>query len=761
MKEETRIAGHDQSKGSTTSVTWRVDGIHCASCVRRIERGVGELEGVESVQVNLATREVGICFQPGKVAREVLKQRIRDLGYEVVEPSTDAQPLDMSEAERRRWRARKYELIAAILLSLPIVGVEMAHLRFPYRDWLLIGLASPVVLWAGRGFFVGAFKALRSRSPDMNVLVALGTGTAYLYSVAAVVMPQWWRALGVTPHTYFESASLITVFVLLGRLLEERARVHTGDAVRALLSRSPKLARVVRDGVEVEIPIAEVRVGDEVVVRAGEMIPVDGVVLSGTTTVDESLFTGEPLPVEKGVGSRVIGGTLNGAGGIRMRAERVGSDTMLAQMVRLVREAQMSKPPIARLADQVSAYFVPTVLAIALLALTIWWVAGGPAMIGHGVLAFVSVLLIACPCALGLATPTAVMVATGRAAQMGILFRKAEALEKAHTLNVLVLDKTGTLTEGRPKVVNVIIADHPELFGSPAREKRTPEEIVLELAAWAEKYSDHPLAQAILKAAPKRNLPEPEEVQATPGLGVLARGRGIEVVVGSAAFLRQSGVVLDSDEKLFDKAAAEGWSPVGVAVNGRLAGVVALADRLKPDSRDAVAELASMGLELWMITGDRVASARAIAEEVGIKNFYAEVLPTEKADRIAVLQENGVRVGMVGDGINDAPALVRADVGFALAAGADIAVEAGDVTLVGGSLRSVARAIRLSHATVRIIWQNLFFAFFYNVLCIPLAAGLFYPLLGWTLNPMVASAAMALSSVSVVTNSLRLKRLSV
>ncbi|MGC8741879.1 MAG: heavy metal translocating P-type ATPase [Candidatus Sumerlaeaceae bacterium] len=727
-----------------------IEGMHCASCVARIEKIVGAMTGVHEVNVNLATREGRISYDPQVVSPEKIFARLREIGYEAKPAAATWEVTDSeSHSQRRALQWRMFELGIGAFLALVVSFLSMTHVAWPYRESVNLLATTIVLLLVGRHFLVGAWKAMRSGTADMNVLVALGVCTAYAFSASVVLAPVFWERLGIAPHTYFEAAAVICVFVAFGRLLEERARVHTGDAVRTLLARAPRtVTRLTTQGAET-VALETVRVGDVLLLRPGELVPVDGVVVEGTSWVDESLLTGEPVPVEKRAGEQVVSGTLNTTGALTIRATHVGAETVFQRIVKLVREAQGTKPPIARLADRVSAIFVPTVLAIAMVSAACWLLFGGKEQLGHAIQAFVSVLVIACPCALGLATPTAVIVACGQAAQRGILFRRAEALERSSQLDAIVLDKTGTLTEGRPTLVKVISFD----------AERWPEQEILRLAAWAEQHSEHPLARAVVAAvAGEIPKPAPERFEAIPGKGILAEGTARHVCVGSLALLEQLGLDVQRAAPVMSELASEGATPLAVASGNECAGVLALADPLKPESADLVRVLRSRGYAVWIVTGDRREVARAVAEKVGIEQWTAEVDPFGKAQHVAALQMEGKRVGFVGDGINDAPALAQADVGFAMGSGADVAVETGDVTLLGKHLWSLAHALDVSRDTMAIIRQNLFFAFAYNAACIPLAAGAFYPRFGILLNPMIASAAMALSSVSVVSNSLRLGR---
>jgi len=613
------------------------------------------------------------------------------------------------------------------------------HLRF-----ILLGLTLPVVGWAGRHFYTRAWTAFRHHSADMNTLIAVGTSAAYLYSLVATVAPGAFEPPGSLPDVYFDTAAVIIALILLGRLLEARAKAGTTAAIKKLIGLRPRTARIVRDGAEVEIPVDDVRPGDEVVVRPGEKVPVDGVVVEGHSTLDESMLTGESVPVEKAPGDEVIGATVNKAGSFTFRTTRVGAQTALAQIIRLVEEAQGSKAPIQRIADRVSARFVPAVIAIAVLSFTVWLLSGSS--FTSAMLAFVAVLIIACPCALGLATPTAIMVGTGRGAEMGILVRGGEALETARKLDTIVLDKTGTLTGGEPEVTDVL----------PARGEAAQ---LLALAAAAESRSEHPLGEAVVRHAGDRgvDLPHVEDFRAAVGHGITAAVGGTRVAVGSVRHMRDLGIdtaLLHADAERLEE---QGKTVVFVAVAGEAAGVIAIADTIKPEAAEAVAELQRLGLEVAMVTGDNRRTAEAIARQAGIDRVLAEVLPEHKAEEVRRLQQQGRRVAMVGDGINDAPALAQADVGIAIGTGTDIAMEASDMTLMAGDLRGVPRALSLSGQTMRTIKQNLVGAFVYNVTLIPVAAGVLHPIWGILLDPVLAAAAMAASSVTVVANALRLR----
>jgi len=666
-----------------------VGGMTCAACARSIELALSATPGVERASVNLATETATVEYDPARAKVHDFVSAIEDLGYSV--PESKARPSAESLYQKR--------LIVAACFAVPVMALGMLH-RWP---WVQLALTLPVVLYSGAGFYVAAWSALRHRAANMNSLIALGTGTAFLYSVYETVRGGH--------EVYFEAAAAIIALILTGRLLEARARAKAGAAIRGLMDLEPPRARILRDGAEVEVPVAEVRSGDLLVVRPGERIPVDGKIVAGESAIDESMLTGESMPVEKGPGGTVFSGSFNRSGSFRFTATQVGSGTVLRRMIEMVRQAQGARAPVARLADVVSGYFTLGVLGAAAITFAVWLFLGpfATAMVNA-----VAVLIIACPCALGLATPTAIMVGTGRGAERGILIKGGEALEMAYRIDTMVLDKTGTLTHGKP-VVTVIL---------PAAG--FTEDELLRLAASAERYSEHPLSKAVVEAAAARGieLAEPAEFAATAGHGVRARVDGRQVVVGRPG--------------------------VTVTVDGAVAGSFEIADTIKPEATAAVARLRAMGLDVWMLTGDSRAVAERVAREAAIEHVLAEVLPDQKAAEIRKLQAAGKRVAMVGDGINDAPALAQADLGIAMGAGTDIAIEAGDITLMRGNLNGVPDAIELSRRTMRIIRQNLFWAFAYNTVGIPIAA------LG-LLSPMLASAAMALSSVTVVTNSLRLR----
>ncbi|MDQ7857414.1 MAG: heavy metal translocating P-type ATPase [Armatimonadota bacterium] len=730
-----------------------VGGMSCASCVEAVERALRRTDGVLAASVNLATERATVDYIPGATTVEVLRRAVREAGYEPLAAEDTAAD---REAERRgrELTALRVRLVAAAALSLPILWGSLPHMGLQVwapsflHHWVVqFLLATPVQFWAGWRFYRGMWAALRHRTADMNTLIAVGTSAAYGYSAAATFAPQWFTGGGLEPAVYYETAAIIIVFILLGRYLEALAKGRTSEAIRRLMGLRPRTAHVVRGGVEREVPVDEVVPGDLVVVRPGERIAVDGVVLDGASAVDESMITGESLPVDKAAGAEVIGGTINRTGTFRFRATRVGAETTLAQIIRLVEEAQGSKAPIQRLADRVAAYFVPAVIGVALVTGAVWLAFGPHPALTYALLNFVAVLIIACPCALGLATPTAIMVGTGRGAEAGILIRGGEALEIAHRLTAVVLDKTGTLTRGAPRVTDVVTAD-----GVDAVE-------LLRLVASAERRSEHPIGEAVVAHARGAGaaLADVEQFRATPGGGIDAVVEGRRVLVGTSSLLAAAGIALDGLAAQADALAAGGKTPMIAAVDGRIAGVIAVADTLKPGSREVVAALRRMGLKVIMLTGDNRRTAEAVAREVGVDQVLAEIQPEDKAAHVEALRQRGEVVAMVGDGINDAPALARADLGIAIGAGTDVAIESADVVLIGDDLRGVLTAIALSRRTMRTIRQNLFWAFAYNVALIPVAAGALYPFAGILLSPVLAALAMAASSVTVVTNSLRLR----
>jgi Cu+-exporting ATPase len=739
---------------NATDIVAPVRGMHCAACVGRIERALTSIPGVERASVNLATEQASVSFDPARTSLEALQAAVTAAGYELAEPRPGAVPVDDAEqsareADQRRQRNR---VVVGAVLSAPVLLGGMSHLfpRVPAAlqdPWVLLALTTPVQFWVGWQFHRGFLRDLRYRTASMATLVSVGTNAAYFFSVAVTLWPHTFPQHG--GMTYFDVSAVVITLVVLGRWLEARARGRTSEAIRRLVSLAPRTARVVRDGAEVDVPTADVQVGDFVRIRPGERIPVDGVVTEGASTIDESMLTGESLPVEKTLESKVFAGTVNRTGSFVFRAARVGSETTLARIVKLVADAQGSRAPIQRLADRVAAIFVPIVLGVAALTFLVWWAFGPAPSALYALTSAVAVLVIACPCAMGLATPTAIMVATGRGAELGILVKSATALELLDRVNTIVFDKTGTLTVGRLVVTDVI--------GTPGFG--ATEDEILALAAAAEQASEHPLGEAIVARAKERGLALPPigEFTTVPGQGIDAMASEGRVLLGNRTLMDAGGIDVEALASRARALAADGKTAVYVALAGRALGVIAVADELKPEAPEALAALARRGLDVAMLTGDARPTAEAIAARARVTRVLAEVLPEDKAREIARLQAEGRRVAMVGDGINDAPALARADVGIAMGSGTDVAIEAADVTLVRGDLRSVVAAVDLSRRTIRVIKENLVWAFGYNVVLIPVAAGVLYPIWGVLLSPILAGAAMAFSSVSVVTNSLRLK----
>lgn len=765
----------------SAAATLEVQGMTCAACSGRIQRAFEQTPGVRNAHVNLMTGLAEVRFDATALSPADLVAVVERTGYQASLPAADlrvedqVESLDAHREHELHSLGRKLTVasMAAIVTMVLMPFAEDAHglvpdplmeLFMPVAAWLnglvpalgaiapsawrwiLLGLTLPSVLWAGRHFYTRAWAGLKHRTADMNTLIAIGTGSALIFSVAVTVGYQWLEARGIPPAVYYEAINGIIALILVGNYLETRAKRQTAGAVKRLIGLRPDTALVRRDGVEVQVPLDDVVVGDELVVRPGERVPVDGTVLEGTSSIDESMLSGEPVPVTKGPGDEVVGGTVNRTGALIFRAGRVGRDTVLANIIRLVQEAQGSRAPIQAMADRISAVFVPVVIVLALVTFAIWTVFGPEPSAVRGLASAVTVLIIACPCAMGLAVPTAVMVATGRGAEQGLLIKGGEPLQRVGDVQVILLDKTGTVTEGRPAVATV----HP--IGMEASE-------LLALAGSLERRSEHPLAEAVVREAAVRGiaLSEPEGFEAAPGQGVSGMVAGKRVLIGSPEFLTAAGVQF-GEGQVAGEMSARAETPVRIAVDGRLAGLIGIADPIRPTSRDAVAQLQAFGLEVVMVTGDDQATAQVVAEQAGIQAVRARVLPDRKLAVVREFQALGRVVAMVGDGINDAPALAGADVGIAMGTGTDVAIEAADITLVQGDLRGVVRAIRLCRQTMRVMRQNLFWAFAYNVVGIPVAAGVLYPAFGILLTPTMAAAAMAISSVSVVSNSLRLRR---
>ncbi|MBD2078483.1 heavy metal translocating P-type ATPase [Leptolyngbya sp. FACHB-17] len=742
------------------NTTLKLRGMSCASCANNIEDAISSLPGVEACSVNFGAEQVTITYDPGKTDVAEIQEAVDAAGYSA-QPMQDNVLAPEDDAERRVRQTEERELtrrvwVSGIVSTVLVIGSlpAMTGLSIPllpmwlHHPWLQLALTAPVLFWAGSSFFVNAWKALKRHTATMDTLVAVGTGTAYLYSLFPTFFPQWFIAQGLNPDVYFEAASVIIALLLLGRLLENRAKGQTSEAIRKLMGLQAKTARVIRRGQEMDVPIAEVVLGDVILVRPGEKIPVDGEIIEGSSTIDEAVVTGESVPTKKQPGDEVIGATINKTGSFKFRATRVGKDTFLAQIVKLVQQAQGSKAPIQRLADQVTGWFVPTVIAIAILTFIIWFnVMGNVTM---ALITTVGVLIIACPCALGLATPTSIMVGTGKGAENGILIKGADSLELAHKLRTIVLDKTGTITQGKPTVTDFVT-----VRGTANQNELN----LLHLAASVERNSEHPLAEAVVQYAQAQGatLADAQEFDAVAGSGVQGYVSDYLIQLGTHRWMTELNIETRSLQQQWDQLEALGKTVIWIAVNGKAEAIMGIADAVKPSSVAAIRALQKLGLEVVMLTGDNRRTADVIAREVKIQRVFAEVRPDQKAATVEALQREGKVVAMVGDGINDAPALAQADVGMAIGTGTDVAIAASDITLISGDLQSIVTAIQLSRATIRNIRQNLFFAFIYNVAGIPIAAGILYPLFGWLLSPIIAGAAMAFSSVSVVTNALRLR----
>ena len=747
---------------ATRKLDVAVSGMTCASCVSAVEKTLKGLDGVIAASVNLATEKASIEYVPTITGFEDFKRVIADAGYSahlVTQEFVDTE----GDARKKEYDSLRIRFLVSLLLTAPIIIGSMITLPLISNWFVLLILATPVQFWSGMRFHRAALSAIRHGSTNMNTLISVGTNAAYFFSVAATFAPQFFSRGGIVPNVYFDTSATIITLILMGRLLEARAKGKTSEAIKKLINLQPKTAFVLRGDQERELPIDEVTIGDIVVVRPGERVPVDGEVVSGSSAIDESMLTGESLPVEKIAGSMVFSGTINKAGSLRFAALRVGKETSLARIIKLVEDAQGSKAPIQRLADQIAAVFVPVVMGIAAITFILWLLLGPQHSFALALMNFIAVLIIACPCALGLATPTAIMVGTGKGAEHGILIKDAEAFELCHKINAVILDKTGTITKGEPEVVDFVSVGAGLVLPNEQAQQAAP---LLQIAASAEKLSEHPLGKAIVKKASAEHIDiiDPTEFMSVSGGGVKATiaatagGASLEVIMGNENLLSGEGIDISSAKALTDKFSSEGKTPVFMAIDKTLRAVFAIADAVKEDSAAAVRELMSMGIEVIMLTGDHKNTAEAIARQVGIQRFYSEVLPDQKTAIVKQLKAENKVTAMVGDGINDAPALASADVGIAIGTGTDIAIEASDITLIKGSLKSVVDAISLSRLTIKTIKQNLFWAFIYNIIGIPVAAGMLYIFGGPLLNPMIASAAMSFSSVSVVTNSLRLKR---
>ena len=725
-----------------------VIGMSCAGCAANIQQALSERKGVIEARVNFAASDVIVEYNPTLVSDKDLQKTVQEAGYDLL-LENETEPEQAEILQREAYDKLRRKTIGALLLSLPVFVIGMFFMHMPYGNWIMLAFTIPVMAFFGRDFFVHAYMQLKHGRANMDTLVAVSTGVAFLFSLFNTIWPEYWTSRGLEAHVYYEAAAVIIALILLGRLLEAKAKFSTSTAIKKLMGLQPKtVTKILADGSEEEVPIREVEVGDVLVVKPGEKIPVDGEVTEGSSFVDESMITGESIPVEKVKGQPVYAGTINEKGSFRFRADKVGGETVLANIIRMVQEAQGSKAPVQKLVDRIAGIFVPVVMGIAVITFIVWMLIGGDLAFTHALLTSITVLVIACPCALGLATPTAIMVGIGKGAEHNILIKDAESLELMYRVNAIVLDKTGTITEGKPVVTDI--------HWTPGAEDERYQSILLEI----ERRSEHPLADAVVQKFKEKVVNEisVSDFENQTGKGVTAKVGDKVYLVGNRALMDVNHVVLDDDnEKLAVRWEGDGKTVVFFAGGGRVLALVAIADKIKESSRQAVATLHEKGIDVYMLTGDNALTARAVADQVGIRHFKAEVMPGEKANFVEALQHEGKVVAMVGDGINDSQALAQADVSIAMGKGSDIAMDVAKVTLITSDLNVIPRAIALSHQTVRAIRQNLFWAFIYNIIGIPLAAGVLYGINGFLLNPMIAAAAMAFSSVSVVTNSLRIK----
>ncbi|MBC7485873.1 MAG: heavy metal translocating P-type ATPase [Cytophagaceae bacterium] len=731
----------------TVKNSFPITNMTCASCAVSVESITKSQKGVVSASVNYANGEALIEYIPGIADLNTIKSVIQSIGYNIlIDQSEDVQALK-EEIHEQNYKKLKTKTTWAVLLSIPTVIIGMFFMQTPYANWIMMLLSIPVVFYFGKDFFINAYKQAKHKSANMDTLVALSTGIAFLFSAFNTIYPQFWHQRGQHPHVYFEAAAVVVAFILLGKVLEEKAKSNTSSAIKKLIGLQPKTVIVVHEGGhEMEMPIASVVVGNTILVKPGNKIPVDGKVISGSSFVDESMISGEPVPVEKSIGTKVFTGTINQKGSFKFRAEKVGGETVLAQIIKMVQEAQGSKAPVQKLVDKIAGIFVPVVIVISILSFVVWMIFGGDNALTQALLAMVTVLVIACPCALGLATPTAIMVGVGKGAEQGILIKDAASLELAHKINVIILDKTGTITEGKPEVVD-------DYFISADPENKS---VLLAI----ENHSEHPLAEAVVRKLKVENVSavEIEKIESVTGKGIVAVYNSHQYAAGNAALLSERNIELPSSlQQKIMQWQEEARTVIYFCKDKEVVAVYAIADKIKETSKQAVKELQSLGIEVYMLTGDNINTAKAVSEQVGITQYKAEVMPGDKAAFIKSLQSQGKVVAMVGDGINDSQALAQADVSIAMGKGSDIAIDVAKMTIISSDLQKIPKAIRLSGFTVRTIKQNLFWAFIYNLIGIPIAAGILYPFWGFMLSPMIAGAAMALSSVSVVSNSLRLK----
>ncbi len=733
---------------TTIKKNYPVTGLHCASCALSVESMLKSQKGVVNAAVNFANSTAYVEYIPELSNLNDFKQAIQSIGFDIL--MDEQGQAKQEEIHRKQFKTLKYNTIGAIALSVPIVVIAMFLMNIPYANWIMLILTTPVLLWFGRNFFINAYKQARNFKANMDTLVSLSTGIAFLFSTFNTIFPQFWHSRGLHPHVYFEASSVIIAFIMVGKLLEERAKSNTSSAIKKLMGLQPTTVWLIRDnGSESEVPVVTVKPGDKLLVKPGSKVPVDGEVASGSSFVDESTITGESLPVEKKVGDKVFAGTFNQMGSFVFTAKKVGGDTFLAQIIKMVQQAQGSKPPVQKLVDKIAGIFVPVVMAISILTFIIWMSFGGDQALTHALIGMVTVLVIACPCALGLATPTAIIVGMGKGAENGILIKDAESLELAHKVNAIILDKTGTITLGKPEVTNI----EWSINGNAQKE-------LAQLLQTIEFQSEHPLAEAVtnfLPAVEKQHV-NFEKFESITGKGVMVHHKNQIYLVGNLSLMHDYGVKIP--ETSLDKIGlwqSEAKTIVCFAQGTLLIAIIAIADKIKDTSAKAIQDLQKQGVEVYMLTGDNAQTAKAVAEKLNLTDYRAEVMPSDKADFIHHLQDQGKVVAMVGDGINDSHALAQADVGIAMGKGSDIAMDVAKMTIISSDLQLISKAMRLSKLTVRTIHQNLFWAFIYNLIGIPIAAGILYPIWGFMLNPMIAGAAMALSSVSVVSNSLRLR----
>jgi len=734
----------------TIKKTFPVTGMSCASCAASVETTLNEEPGVINAAVNYANSSASVEYAPNVADIQHFKKSVQSSGYDLIIENNETVTDELEKQKKSHYQQLRKRTILSIIFSVPIVLIGMVFMNVPYADFIMWALATPVVFIFGKQFFINAFKQAKHRSVNMDTLVALSTGIAYLFSVFNTLYPQFWTSRGLEAHVYFEAAAVIISFILLGKMMEEKAKSNTSSAIKKLIGLQPKtVVKINKDGSEIVIKIAEVNAGDQLLVKPGDKIPVDGLVISGNSFVDESMISGEPVPLEKKKDDGVFAGTINQKGSFVFKATKVGSDTLLAHIIKMVEEAQGSKAPVQKLVDKIAGIFVPVVIAVAIISFIAWIIFGGVNGPTYGLLAMITVLVIACPCALGLATPTAIMVGVGRGAENGILIRDAESLEQAKNINAIILDKTGTITEGKPQVVEIVWKKDENI------------EELSSLLFSLESQSEHPLADAITQYFQSRNISRKKlsKFESLTGSGVSAIFNDKKYFAGSYKLMQEKQISIPDELKSkTEKWLKDSFTVIWFADEKNALNAVAIADKIKPTSKEAILQLQEMGIEVYMITGDNKKTAAAVAKNVGIKNFMAEVLPDAKAGFVKELQQQGKKVAMVGDGINDSQALALADVSIAMGKGTDIAMDVAKMTLISSDLNHIPKAIQLSKQTVKVIHQNLFWAFIYNVIGIPIAAGILFPFTGFLLNPMIAGAAMALSSVSVVSNSLLLKR---